>query len=241
MIGNCYPRGIPFRAPDNPAIREMRLRRWTYGLLAAGAVLVVIATASGVLWVKSWKLRPSAVPVAPCGEKAAAPPKQANSRSPAQEASSSSTPRPKEREANAAMTAPIIATSPAQRALLLQSLAVATVGHLYEGHVTLGLLADGVDNETYEKKTASTLLDGALHTLHLVDGQLGKLAASELDTEDREDIEHVRKLSRLLEAQAKALKSYWATPTKELRAKYDEARTAAWKGIRPLLGRDVDE
>jgi hypothetical protein len=231
---NFYPRGIPVYAPNDFAARESWLRRWTLCLAGGAALVLVLAAAAGVLLFKAWSLRASPPPAA------AEQKSDAGSRTQQVETHPAAAPMTPAADLTPAAKPPAAPQAPGQ-ALLLQSVAVVTVGHLYEGHLTIGLLADGMENEVYEQSTAVQLLDGVMHSLTVVEGQLGKLVASSLDTDDRQDVEHVRRLNRLLRTQATALKEYWANPTQELWQKYDRARQAAWKGIRPLVASDPEE
>jgi hypothetical protein len=123
-----------------------------------------------------------------------------------------------------------------QGELLLQSVAVLTVGHLSQGYLNIGLLADGVEGDVYEKDEAVRMLKEVTNTLRIVDRQLARLDGLKLTTEDRRDVEHVRKLNKLLRAQAQALRAFWKDPTAARALKFKKTRRAAWSGIKPLLG-----
>ncbi len=119
--------------------------------------------------------------------------------------------------------------------LYLETVALLTVGHLYQTYLNIGLLADGVENDVYGKPEAVTMLADVTNTLLMVDRQLARLLDSQLSSDDEEDVQHVRMLSTLLRQQARELKAYWDDPTEEQARRYKKARETAWEGIQPLL------
>src|SRR5262249_1785088 len=118
---------------------------------------------------------------------------------------------------------------------------VLTVGHLYQGYLNIGLLADGREGGAFEKAEAVQVLGEVTNTLQIVDRQLAKLLEQGLDSEDQKDVQHVRKLGSLLRVQARELKAYWDNPDEEQKRKYRKAREAAWAGIERMLEGDEGE
>jgi hypothetical protein len=267
MFAKTYPRGVPFKPPQTLADREARLRRWTYCLLGGAAMLFLCVATAGVFFLKAFQVPASAAPTdppagepgsiakrtgpsstvdgkGPAGKKSAEPgenTRKKKSKPPSraalvhrQKKAGSSDPANEEEKTTAV-------SGKAQREFYLKTMAVLTVGHLYQGYLNIGLLADGREGGAFEKAEAVQTLAEVTNTLQIVDRQLAKLLEHGLDPEDQKDVQHVRKLSGLLKVQARELKAYWDDPDEEQKRKYRKAREAAWAGIERLLEGDEGE
>jgi len=240
------------------------LRRWTYCLMGGAAVLLLCVAAAGVFFLKAFQASASAAPSdpparesdsvakrtgpsssvdgrGPAGQKSAKPGESTRKRKtkpPSRTAlvhrqkNSGSSDPPKEEGKTPAVSAK------SQREFCLKTMAVLTVGHLYQGYLNIGLLADGREGGAFEKAEAVQVLAEVTNTLQIVDRQLAKLLGQGLDSEDQKDVQHVRKLGSLLRVQARELKAYWDNPDEEQKRKYRKAREAAWAGIERLLEGD---
>lgn len=268
VLQRNYPRGIPFKTPQQLAAQEARLRRWTYCLLAGAAVGLVLLVSGGVLLQKSMHdaTADTPAPVSPTGADGGeikvalrdAPVKK--SRSPDKEwlqqaettveenvpHSSRTVPAPRQSKAvplekPAKKGAPKAAFPLAQHDLLLQTLAVLTVGQLYQSYLSIGLLADGKEGGAYQKTEAIQVLAEVTSTLTIVDRQLGKLLDMALEPEDRQDVRYIRQLNAQLQTQARELKAYWNNPDGEQQQKYQKAREAAWSAISRLLANEANK
>jgi hypothetical protein len=245
------PRALPFAPPPELVAREARLRRWTFYLVGGAALGLVLLSSASVFLLHyfQWKggkgsgetgasregtLSPSmpAVRIKPAW-------KSFDSR--AEDGFSAEADRPRRRGGKALEGRPVKpAERPAAHEQLLQSLAVLTVGHLYQGYLNIGFLADNMGSDVYSRDEAVKMLKEVTNTLSIVDRQLARLRAVQLTPEDRRDVEHVRQLGKLLRAQADELTAYWEEPTKAQALRYKKARAAAWAGIKPLLGIDQE-
>jgi hypothetical protein len=118
----------------------------------------------------------------------------------------------------------------------LRSALGATTGvGIREAHLSIGLLADGVEAKTYKPADAVKVLDTVTAGLVTVDRKLEQLPEKSLAADDREDVARVRKAISLLLAQGKALSAYWNDRSKETAERYEKARMASWAAIRELL------
>jgi hypothetical protein len=118
----------------------------------------------------------------------------------------------------------------------LEVLGALTASQLYQSHLNIGLLADGVEAELYEKAEAGEMLrtvDGLLAT---VGAGLRRLPMEGLAQEDQKALAEVQRLAALLETQSRELQSYWANGEKEHVERFHKARDEAWTGINALVG-----
>jgi hypothetical protein len=214
-----YPRSQPYRPPEEAAPGTGRLRPWTFLMLGAAAVLLVVTVAASVFWVNKAAAEPppeAAQAAAPAPEKSAAPEKPAAAKKAAL--------RP-------AKQAPALAVNEQ----LLEGLGGMSAAHLYQSFLNIGLLADGVENETYSPAEAEKMLGTVTGLMDLMDRNLQKLNDTGLDAEDRQSVEKIRGLSEKLRAQAAALRAYWASEEEAAAERYHRARDEAWAGLSELV------
>src|SRR5579864_6968718 len=126
--------------------------------------------------------------------------------------------------------------APKDRRVLLETIGTLTASHYYQTYLNIGLIADAKAKGTYSEKDAYRLLDSVLSLLDSVDGKLADLAKLGIDANDRDTLEQMRKLSKQLREQGKALQTSWNTSKDEDFAKYESIRKDSWVAISKLLG-----
>jgi len=213
-----YPRSQPYRPSGEPATGPGRQRLWTFLMLGAAAVLLVVTVAASVFWVNKANAEPSPEP------QAAAP-------VPAQPAAAEKPAPAKKAALRPAKQAPPLPV----HEQLLEGLGGMSAAHLYQSFLNIGLLADGVENETYSPAEAEKMLSTVTGLMDLMDRNLQKLSESGLDAEDRRSVERIRGLSEKLRAQAAALRAYWASEGEAAAERYHRARDEAWAGLSELV------
>ncbi len=111
-----------------------------------------------------------------------------------------------------------------------------TRAHLYQSQLSIGLLADGVEEELYTLSEARKLLANLTELLEQTEADLGRLPDTGLLPEERRLFGQVRGLFVLLRAQAWALSAYWDEGDKASAERFHKAREAAGKKLREVLG-----
>jgi hypothetical protein len=132
---------------------------------------------------------------------------------------------------------------PADRAAvdaLRTSLGTLTGITFRQAFLNVGLLADGVEGGTYEVADARKTLTTVTTLLDTADRQLEQLPESAFEAEDRKQLAQARGVLRLLRAQARALRAYWANKNEQTAEAFQKARAAAWEAIKELLEIDDD-
>ena len=104
-----------------------------------------------------------------------------------------------------------------------------------QAYLNVGLLADGVEAQTYKPAEAAKVLETVNAALITADRKLEQLPDKALGADDREDVARVRQAIRLLMAQVKALKAYWADKNKDSAERFQKTREVSWKAIKELL------
>jgi len=214
------------------------LRKSTLALL-----VLVVAAVGGVI------LAGCAVS-APPTPKPAETPKTATDTSPAAPtpvAAATEPPKATETEPSAAKGAEPAKSAPDSKAgaaaknsddrrLYLETIGALTASHCYQTYLNIGLIADGKTKGNYSERDAYKVLDSVLSLLDTVDRKLAQLAKSDLEKDDRNSLEQMRKLSALLRQQGKSLQVYWDTGREDDAAKYEDIRKDSWAVISKLLG-----
>ncbi len=198
--------------------RADRLRRWNLGLGIVCAVAVLLALACAWFGFKPTQVTP--VDETP----------QILATSPA--------PTP--------TTAPVMSAKPqaaddrpkAQKAFFLEALGGLSVAHLYQSHLNIGLLADGVESETYTIEEAERNLKSVVELMKHIETQHVKLMKSGLDREDQDSIREIQVVTKMLHLQIDALRAYWANEDVALANQYHLARKTSWEGLTKVLGLD---
>jgi hypothetical protein len=186
------------------------LRRWT-GRLVGAIVLAALLTAGVIAYSLN---RVGVAPPAPAQEPA----------------------RPAADIAPPLESAPPI--TPRAKIDFLEALGSLSATHLYQSHLNIGLLADGVESGTYTVAEAEESLKPVIDMMKQADARLARLAKSELDAEDRRSIQQIQAVSALLRLQADALRAYWATGEMQQAGDFQQARTASWQGVSKVMGLD---
>lgn len=147
--------------------------------------------------------------------------------------------------AKAALTLPTVALAKPEgsanspvRTGFLEALGGLSATHLYQTHLNIGLLADGVESETYTVEEADKNLTTVIDLMKLVDGQMARVTKAGIDKEDQESIEQIQAVAMMHRRQADALRAYWASGEKEQAEQYHKARKAAWTGLAKVMGLD---
>src|SRR5262249_10827030 len=122
------------------------------------------------------------------------------------------------------------------KATLLEATGSLSAAHLYQTHLNIGLLADGVESETYTVEEADKNLKSVLDLMKMVDTQLTRVAKDGIDKEDQDSIREMQAIAGLLKLQSASLKAYWANGDMEQAAQYHKARKAAWQGLSKVMG-----
>jgi hypothetical protein len=203
-----------------------RFRRWTLGLLSVCAGLLVLCGVSMAIAF----LPPKSAPSAAVSSNAAMPVVSDNKN--AMPAIIAAKVAPTELPANA------IAKPDTATIGYLEALGGLSATHLYQSHLNIGLLADGVESETYSVAEADKNLKTVVAMMKLVDGQLAKVTKTGLDPDDQESLRQIQAVAGLLHTQADALRAYWANGDKTQADRYHAARTAASAGLNKVMGRD---
>lgn len=134
-----------------------------------------------------------------------------------------------------ALVVPVAMPVPTLPDAVIETLGNLTASHLYQTYLNVGLLADAVEGETYEVADATKMLATIEGLTAAVAEQLAQLARQDVDGEDSKLVEQARRITTLLQTQAKELKSYWQTNDKDHAARFHKARQEAWTGIKSLL------
>jgi hypothetical protein len=104
-----------------------------------------------------------------------------------------------------------------------------------QAYLNVGLLADGVEGGVYEVADARKVLDTVGALLDTADRQLGQLPEGAFEAEDRKQVAQARDVLRLLRAQIRALRAYWANENEETAQAFQKARSASWEAIKELV------
>lgn len=222
-----YPRGLPFRPPEQLQVQAARLRRWT-GFLLFATALVLVGSVAAFVYFRNEANRAAPEILAP---EIAAP------------ESSFTPPAALPKPSHANPSAPAIKIEPAsqpanpkKKELLLEALGSLSSIHLYQSYLNIGLIADAVESEAYTKTDAANLLQTILDLVNSVDTQLQKVAQAGLETDDHEALNRIRDLTTLLRGQSQALLGYWATGDMDFVDRYHQARERTWDDLKEMLG-----
>lgn len=228
-----YPRGLPYKAPEELAEREAKLRRWTQWLVIATLAVVAWMIGTGIFIMKKLNRQGEQLVQADNNPDQAAQPAPSapgNDKAVDKDKDAKAAPKEKEKEPAKAKAEP-----ESQRDRFLDALGKMTGVHLYQCYLNIGLLADCTEGEVYTEEEAQKWLERILSHMDLVDKQLEKIGKSDLDAEEKKGLERCRQVSGLLRNQARELKDYWKNTDKERAAKYHKAREEAWAGVSEVL------
>lgn len=257
---NSYPKAIPLHSPEELAVQNSRLsqwndelaaqskrlndqnkeladkaerlRRWTKRLACACGVALLFAAGA-----VAFSFRPGRVAAPAAADATPAPSAPDAAKEPAvvTPPSISAKIAPLALPTNA-VAKPDTSAGSIPKAGFLEALGGLSATHLIQSHLNIGLLADGVESETYTIAEAEKNLQSVTDSMKLVDVQLAKLSKSGLDHEDKDSIRQIQAVTALLHLQAKSLRAYWATGAMDHAVQFQEARKASWTGLSKVLG-----
>lgn len=118
---------------------------------------------------------------------------------------------------------------------VVEALGGLTASHLYQTYLNVGLLADSVEGEVYEKDEARKLLDTVSGLMGEVERQLDRIGRQSLKDEEKKAVEQARSVMANLRTQVRELQNYWENGEKDHVTKFHQARKDAWSGIKDLL------
>ncbi len=127
------------------------------------------------------------------------------------------------------------AQSELQRERLLESVGSVSSIYLYQSYLNVGLIADGVKNDTYTKEEAGELLNTIVTLLQTVDAQMQKLENIGLDEEEVAAVKQVRNISGSIKAQTIHLQNHWKTGDKLSLDQFNQSRHESWNELRTVL------
>ena len=229
-----YPQAAPYYSPEFLAAEAARLRRWTQCLLVTAAGLVVLVVAAVVFLLNQNRSHAPATPTPPGdlarpGPAPSGPgPSPAEARAAPAKANSPQTPVPTTK-----LDSPAVPV-PHQR--FLEALGGLSAAHLYQSHLNIGLLADGVEKQVYSPQEAEKMLRAVDDLMNMVDKHLARLAQTGLEPDDEAALDRIKTVSKLLRIQTSTLFAYWTTQDMEQADQYRLAREAAWTGLSRVLG-----
>jgi hypothetical protein len=118
---------------------------------------------------------------------------------------------------------------------VVEALGGLTASHLYQTYLNIGLLADSVEGEVYEKDEARKLLDTVAGLMSAVEQQLDRLGRQTLKGDERKAVEQARLVTNSLRTQTRELMAYWEKNEKENVTRFHQARQDSWNSIKVLL------
>ncbi len=208
-----YPRALPHQPPAAaPRVGPPRRSLLPTALGALALVVVTAACTAALLHLTSGRSQADREPDEPRTELRA---------------------RADKPPAPPAKTAPLTKTA---RERFLSALGMLSAAQVYQTYLNIGLLADGVESEAYTKAQAEEMLATVVGLLDQGDRQLDAVRQTDLDADDRANVQRIQDLTALLRRQASALRAYWATGNREQITRYHQARETTWKSLSAALG-----
>jgi len=119
--------------------------------------------------------------------------------------------------------------------LLLESLGALSASQVCQSYLNIGMLGDAVAHQAYAEQDAYAILTTLTGLLQMMDRQLDNVAKV-IVPEDQQALGKIRRLNRLLQAQADALAISWETGDPKKEEEYLQVRGESWKGIQEILG-----
>jgi hypothetical protein len=118
---------------------------------------------------------------------------------------------------------------------VVEALGGLTASHLYQTYLNIGLLADSVEGEVYEKDEARKLLDTVAGLMTAVDQQLDRVGRQSLKADERKAVDQARVVTATLRSQTRELLEYWEKGEKDSVTRFHQARQDSWTSIKILL------
>lgn len=126
-------------------------------------------------------------------------------------------------------------TPPAVPEAVVEAIGGLAASHLYQTYLNIGLLADSVEGEVYEKDEARRLLDTVAGLTTAVEQQLDRVGRQTLKGDEKKALEQARLVTASLRTQMRELQSYWEKDDKDHVTRFHQARQDTWAGIKLLL------
>jgi CHASE3 domain sensor protein len=98
------------------------------------------------------------------------------------------------------------------------------VGFAYQTHVSIGMVGDAFAGKVYKKDQSRQLLQLSINLIDAVTVQMQELVETELTDEDKEVLEKMIEINRLMKEQAEGLQAFIKSGDEEGRDQYTEAR-----------------
>jgi hypothetical protein len=255
-VKRTYPRALPHRSPDELAaqsdrlrdamdelaVQSARLRRWIYSLAAALGIALAAGAALGIYWMSTRAGPPplAAASVSPAPEMPAATVDRTEPPARSAKIDGLALSKKTQTPPDAAKAKPAGETIDTQhRAMFLETLGGLSAANLYQSYLSIGLLADGVENKSITVEAATSTLKIVTSCLGLVDRKLAKLDKAALEPDDQDSIEEIQAVAELLRLQSQAALAYWATGKAEQGADFEKTRKATWTALSKVLGLDA--
>ena len=116
-----------------------------------------------------------------------------------------------------------------------EAIGALATAQLYQTYLNIGLLADSVEGEVYEKEEARRLLDTVAGLMTAVDQQLDRVSRQALKGDEKKAVEQARQVAASLRTQTRELTAYWDKGEKDNVTRFHQARQDSWTGIKSLL------
>ena len=254
------PSRPPLPPPAHPPAPPRQPRPWIVNVVLVGFVVLALVALAGLNIVLVLQTRrppaagskpeaaapaeppapipaavPAPIPAAVPAPIPAAVPAPVAPKPPVEAKPEPKSPEPPKADAGDLPPAPPTAPGPAREPSRLEAVGVLTGVHLYQTHMSIGLLADAAESDVYTTEEADKLLDGITGMMDTVEKELAALPDASLTPQDRQALLKVKDLTGVLHTQAAELRAYWNTGEKEHADNYHKARNQAWEGVKALF------
>jgi hypothetical protein len=207
-----------------PPSPKRRHSRWHLLLIAATTSLMAGVVVLATVLLKQMGPRQQA--------RAAALERSEPAPAPPTTPASSAVPQAKPEPAPPQRSAPTNADDEQQ---LWKALGGLTRAHLYQNYLSIGLLADAVEEDLYTVAQGRTYLTSLTQIMEEVELDLSRLPETGLRPDERQVLGKVREVLVLLRAQTRELRAYWDTKEKPAADRFRKAREDAGTKLRELL------
>jgi hypothetical protein len=203
-----YPYGRPVHPPQELLRWQARLRRRT--------LLLILSTALALGLMVEARLLLASRPAASVPEPAVVVPSPTREADPKQAVPEARPVQPPDR--------------------IMEIVADLAGTQLYQCHLTIGLLADAMENAAYPENQTRRYLEDSLRLLERVDRQLAAVGDTGLTGEGRDKLTRSRRGINAVRVEAARLRAYWETGDPAKATAFHRARQAATTAIKDLLG-----
>ena len=130
-------------------------------------------------------------------------------------------------------------TPPAIPDTVSEAIGGLAASHLYQTYLNIGLLADSVEGEVYEKEEARRLLDTVAGLTSAVEQQLDRVGHQSLKDDEKKALNRPARSLPAFGHRCANCRNYWEEDDKDHVERFHKAREDSWKGIKALL--NIDE